>query len=121
LRRAGVHSGPGWLTIHGRSRDAGCAGSIAAYSEAGAVRRVKVSVAALVAGGCRFLRAGGELTPPRRCRKRLFLRAHGSRHWHLAIHTSLPPGDYRVVALGTDFNGNHEHAGRHNRVLFTVG
>ena len=91
----------GRLFLHGRASDKGCHHG---------VKLVRVSIARYrhEGGKCRYMKPDGSFTKPRRCRKRLGLRATGRRRWHFSTKTKLPPGRYRVTAAAVDLAGNRE-------------
>jgi hypothetical protein len=96
--------------VRGRSRDRGCAG----------LSREYVSIALVHGTSCRFLTKRGTLTGPRRCRRPVLLRTHGTRRWSLRVSGKLRKGSYRLVARGVDSSGNKERPRPGNSMHFRV-
>jgi hypothetical protein len=69
---------------------------------------VQISIARTGRHGCSFVDASGRLTPARACRRPILLPAKGHNSWSFSMRVHLPPGNYRVVARGTDTAGNKE-------------
>jgi hypothetical protein len=84
--------------------------------DAGAVRRVRVSVARHVGKLCRFLRANHTFSTARSCDKTSYLNAKGTSSWTLKLPT-LPAGRYTIWARGIDAAGNIERKSRARNVL----
>ena len=103
----------------GRTTDLGCRGDSLHRSRAGDLSRVEVSIWREAGTQCEFLRAGGDLTAPRTCSKRIWLRAKLRRHaggskasWTFEPKSPLPPGRYRLRVRGIDAAGNRERSHR---------
>lgn len=104
------------LRFSGTSRDASCLSANGVRS-AGVVASVDVSVARVRGKGaganCSFLDRTGRLTPFRRCRRPILLRAHGTSNWRITLTPKgLPAGSYRVVVRGVDAARNKERPAR---------
>jgi hypothetical protein len=98
IRRIGKVKQP--LILHGTATDAG------------SVRRVRVSVARHVADKlCRFLRADGKFSKARDCDKTSYFDAQGTSSWSLKL-PSLPYGRYTIWTRGIDAAGNVERKDR---------
>jgi pseudomonalisin len=95
--------GRGRVSLSGKTSDRGCG-----PRGRGAVRRVQISIARTGRHGCSFVDASGRLTPARACRRPILLPAKGHNSWSFSMRVHLPPGNYRVVARGTDTAGNKE-------------
>jgi hypothetical protein len=88
------------LTLHGTATDAG------------SIRRVRVSVARHVADKlCRFLRPDRTFSKARDCDKTSYLDAKGTSSWSLKL-PSLPHGRYTIWTRGIDAAGNVERKDR---------
>lgn len=76
-------------------------------SDASGIRRVEVSVAYLVAGGCEHLaRSGGRLRLVKAaCTRKIFVPATGGRSWSVRLPRSVR-GAFRIIARATDNAGN---------------
>ena len=94
IRRARVRGRR--LVVSGRASDTSCASGVA---------HVDVAVSrAAGRGRCRFVTARGRLSEPRRCRRPVLVRAHGTTAWDLSLR--LPrSGRYRVTARARDAAG----------------
>jgi hypothetical protein len=89
------------VAVSGRVTDAAC-------GAAGRVRSVRVAVARQVGRRCAFLRRGGRLGAPRRCRVAgaPLLRPRGTASFRMARKARLPRGRYRVWVRAADAAGN---------------
>jgi X-Pro dipeptidyl-peptidase len=89
------------VAVSGRVTDAAC-------GAAGRVRSVRVAVARQVGRRCAFLRRGGRLGTPRRCRVAgaPLLRPRGTASFRMARKARLPRGRYRVWVRAADAAGN---------------
>jgi len=85
-------------------------------TDAGAVRRVRVSVAQHVGNLCRFLQEDRTFSPTRNCHATSYLDAKGTSSWSLKI-PSLPPGRYTIWTRGIDAAGNVERKNRRRNLL----
>ncbi|WCB94958.1 hypothetical protein DSM104299_03698 [Baekduia alba] len=92
------------ITLHGTARDAG------------AIRRVRVSVARHIGKRCRFLQADHTFSKVRSCDKTSYLSAKGTSSWTLKL-PSLPHGRYTIWSRGIDIAGNVERKKRTRNVL----
>jgi hypothetical protein len=107
------------LVVSGTASDRGCRKG-KAHAAAG-VARVSVAVGREVGHGrCRFLRAKGSYSPARSCSRPVYLRARGTKHWHLNFVGTFPAGHYRVTVRATDARRNVEHPGKLNRTRLRV-
>jgi hypothetical protein len=74
---------------------------------AAAVRVVEIAIERLSgrkAGRCTWLRNKQAKFKQRSCRKPIWLKATGTRHWTVT-YSRLPPGRYEVFALAISNNG----------------
>jgi hypothetical protein len=92
------------ITLHGTATDAG------------GIRRVRVTVARHVGKLCRFLRANRTFSKARGCDKTSYLNAKGRSSWSLKLPT-LPAGRYTLWSRGIDRAGNVERKNRGHNVL----
>jgi hypothetical protein len=93
----------GGLTIFGRATPRACGVPSAR------LHTVRIAVARLGGGRCRFVRerrGRAGLGAPRRCSATEWLTARGLRTWSLRVAATLPPGRYRVLARAIDVSGN---------------
>lgn len=97
------------ITVHGSAGDHGC--------RAGGVRAVRVSVARISHGRCRFLGASGRLGTPGSCTRRTAITAKGTSTWSLKLRAKLPVGTYRLVVRSVDAAGNTERGVAKRNVL----
>jgi hypothetical protein len=88
------------VTVSGRAADRGC----------GSIARVQVAVARIEAGRCRFLRPHTGWSPPRGCRRRIFVTAAGTTAWKLKLPT-LRNGRYELRAVAVDGGGRRSPLG----------
>ncbi len=66
------------------------------------VTNVRVAVARIVDGRCRFLRASGRLAAARACSRPVALAAKGTTRWSYTRATRLARGTYSIYAWATD-------------------
>ena len=85
-------------------------------TDAGAVRRVRVSVARNVGKLCRFLQANRTFSAPRDCGRTTYIDAKGTTSWSLKL-SALPQGRYTFWSRGIDAAGNVERKDRKRNVL----
>ncbi|WP_372790525.1 TolB family protein, partial [Paraconexibacter sp.] len=80
-------------------------------SDRSGVRRVDVSVAYLVQGGCNHLRSvSGKLRFVKDvCTKKYFVRANGARAWSVRLPSNVR-GAFRILARATDEAGNRSRS-----------
>jgi hypothetical protein len=102
IRRVSTLKQP--ITLRGTAKDAG------------AVRRVRVSVARHVGKLCRFLRTNGTFSTPRSCKLSSYVDAKGTTSWTLKL-PSLPHARYTIWARGIDAAGNVERKDRRQNLL----
>jgi acetyl esterase/lipase len=95
-----------WLTLRGNALPGRCAA-------AARIVNVRISLARPLGatGRCRFARANGKLTAPRRCTRPIYLRAAGSRRWHLRVRRPSA-GVYRLTAITRDTAGQRTRVGQ---------
>jgi hypothetical protein len=110
---ASLRAAGGRLVATGTARDAGCAATASKRARAGKVARVSLAISRRVAGGCRYVTAGGALTAVKPCDAPLALIARGAKSWRVAARA--PRGTYRVRWQAIDASGNLERA--HVRAL----
>jgi putative CocE/NonD family hydrolase len=84
------------------------------------VKRVTISIARWSKGRCAFLRANGELTVKRSCRKPVLLKVRGTTAWTFRRKAKLPPGLYRVYVSATDGTNRVEPQPRRQNARFRV-
>ena len=113
--RIGAHN----LRIRGTSRDRGCRKGNARASAG--VARVAVAVGRVTGKRCRFLRAKGSFSPARSCSRPLYVKARGTKNWHLDLVGSFPKGTYRVTVRATDARRNVERPGKRQRITLRFG
>ena len=113
--RIGAHN----LRIRGTSRDRGCRKGKARASAG--VARVAVAVGRVTGKRCRFLRAKGSFSPARSCSRPLYVKARGTKNWHLDLVGSFPKGTYRVTVRATDARRNVERPGKRQRITLRFG
>jgi subtilase family serine protease len=89
------------LVLAGRATDRGCGAH-----GAGKVKRVRVAVARMKGGRCRFLALKAGFSKPRSCRSAGYLVARGTTKWKLTLRRRLPAGTYRAYVRATDAAGN---------------
>ena len=75
------------------------------------IRRASASVAKRVAGGCRFVKSGGELGARKACAKPHWFRVRTAKGWRKAVD-HLPDGTYELRFRTTDVRG---HTTKHPR------
>ncbi|MEA2273384.1 MAG: hypothetical protein QOI98_2092, partial [Solirubrobacteraceae bacterium] len=115
ISRKGARIGPRNLRVRGTARDRGCRKGKARAS-AGVVR-VSVAVGREVGGGrCRFLQSGGSFSAARKCSRPLYVKARGTKEWHLDLVASFPSGRYQLTVRATDGRRNIERPGKHNKI-----
>lgn len=85
-------------------------------TDAGSVRRVRVSVARHIGKLCRFLLADGKFSTARSCDKTSYLDAKGTSSWSLKLPV-LPYGRYTIWTRGIDANGNVERKNHAQNLL----
>jgi hypothetical protein len=91
----------------------GCTSDILDRRDRGGVERVTISIERQTSleglGRCRPLLASMRWGAPRDCKKWAFyFTAHGASQWTLKLKLHLPPGLYRLFAMGYDLRGNRE-------------
>jgi hypothetical protein len=112
--RIGAHN----LRIQGTSRDRGCRKGKARASAG--VARVSVAVGRVVGKRCRFLRANGSFSPARSCSRPLYVKARGTKEWHLDLVATFPKGTYRVTVRATDAKRNVEKPGKRQKLTLRL-
>jgi predicted outer membrane repeat protein len=85
-------------------------------TDAGGIRRVRVSVARHVGKLCRFLQAKRTFSKARNCDKTSYVNAKGASSWSLKL-PSLPHGRYTIWSRGIDAAGNVERKARARNVV----
>jgi hypothetical protein len=93
------------ITLHGTAADS-----------AGAIRRVRVSVARHIGKLCRFLGANHRFSTARSCTKSSYVDAKGTSSWSLKL-TTLPTGRYTIWSRAIDAAGNVERKNRTRNLL----
>jgi hypothetical protein len=89
-------------------------------TDAGTVRRVRVSVARHVGRLCRFLQANHTFSKARNCDRSSYVDARGTTSWTLKL-PRLAGGRYTVWTRGIDASGNVERKDRgHNLLALAV-
>jgi hypothetical protein len=82
---------------------------------------VEVAVARVLGRRCRFLKRNGHFGARTSCRRRVYLKAAGTRRWRFSRRGRFPKGSYRVWVRAVDRAGNIElRAGRTNTLGFRV-
>ncbi|HEV7363434.1 MAG TPA: hypothetical protein VGN71_03515 [Solirubrobacteraceae bacterium] len=106
------------IAVRGAASDVAC-------GRAARVRRVEVALARVEGPRrhqrCRFLKRDGRLTARTSCRRRVYLRASGTRRWRFSRRRRFAGGSYRVWVRAVDRAGNIElRSGRANTLGFRV-
>jgi hypothetical protein len=114
----GARIGARDLRIRGTSADRGCKRG-KARSAAG-VARVSVAVGRVVGKKCRFMRSSGSFGSARSCSKPQYVKARGTKTWHLDIVGSFPKGTYRITVRATDAKRNVEKPGKKQKVTLRL-
>ena len=109
IKKEAMHVEHRQIRLYGHAVGAKCVGKKSVRTR---VKRVRVSVARVGNGRCRFLGPKGNLGKPRACAKRSFVTAHltpgvgkrGRTRWSLKRHLHLPAGRYLLAsrAYGRD-------------------
>ncbi len=85
-------------------------------TDAGGVRRIRVSVARNAGRLCRFLQANRTWSAPRACSRTTYIDAKATTSWSLKLPV-LPSGRYTFWSRGIDAAGNVERKDRKRNVL----
>jgi hypothetical protein len=112
LKPSGVTIRDHRLRLKGKSSDKGCGAGL---------NRVMVSIARIVGGKCRFMKANGKFGGNQNCRRATLLRATGTKRWAFRAKRQIPAGTYRIVARAYDRSANKEKPNRsRNTVILHV-
>lgn len=85
-------------------------------TDAGGVRRIRVSVARNAGKLCRFLQANRTWSKPRSCSRTTYIDAKGTTSWSLKLPV-LPSGRYTFWSRGIDAAGNVERKDKRRNAL----
>jgi hypothetical protein len=115
IKKEALHVEHRQVRLYGHAVGARCVGNKSVRAR---VRSVRVSVARVGAGKCRFLGPKGLLGSPRACAKRRYLTAHlttgvgrrGRTRWSVKRKVQLPAGHYTVSTKAIGSNGLVERA-----------
>ena len=111
--RIGEHN----LRIRGTSRDRGCRrarrGRQPASRACGRGRPGPGEAVPVPARGRSFSRA-------RSCSRPLYVKARGTKTWHLDLVGTFPKGTYRVTVRGTDSRRNVERPGKRQKITLRL-
>jgi hypothetical protein len=105
------------LSFRGTASDRGCKAANGLFAAGGRVMAVFISLAKVGRHDCSFVSKHGRLTRRRRCRKAIFLRAHGTNRWTFKIKVHVPPGNYRAVVRAIDTFGNKETPSKRRDII----
>ena len=92
------------IAVRGTAHDLGCSHRVA---------RVTVAIAQRAGGGhCRYVLANGRLGPRGKCRRAIYVSAHGTSHWSYTPSRRLPAGVFVLRSRAIDAAGNVERKQR---------
>jgi hypothetical protein len=114
----GARIGPSDLRIRGTAKDRGCHKG-KAHSAAG-VARVSVAVGHVVGKKCRFMRSNGSFGSARSCSRPQYVKARGTKTWHLDVVGSFPKGTYKITVRSTDAKRNVEKPGKRQKITLRL-